>query len=579
MHLRTPYLVLLALLACACPWPSRLAAQDNTLILVADDVGVDAVSAYRVAAAPAPTPVIDSLAARGVLFERAWATPMCSPTRAQLHTGRYAFRTGVGNHLVLGWFGRPLRITEHTLPEVLDRAGYEHALIGKWHLGRDGGTGDLAPNVVGGWSYFAGQMQNFNRYPFENYFSWERVENGRRSTSRIYATTANVDDALAWIRSRRRPWVCMVCFNAAHVPFHAPPRALHGYDLRGKNPFFEPRPFFQAMVQAMDTEIGRLLAGLGAARRARTNVIFVGDNGSPREVIAPPFGRDQAKGTLFEGGVRVPLIVAGPAVRAPGRRERALVHVVDLFATVAELSGVDARAYVPRSVPLDSISLVPYLRAAGRSPLRRTMITERFGANDRRLDGVAIRDDTHKLIVWTSPWRESLYDLSKDPFERHDLLTAPLGPRDRARYQALRAELRRMAADFQVLGPGCEGSIAPRLVRTGGLPRRGGSLELAVEGLPRDVRAVVGIAGRPAASWQGRRLPLDLAVLGAPGCRLLVPPEAVTPLAPVAGRWPWRLRVPDDPRVFGHGLLQQALVLGADRAYATGATRAVFGER
>lgn len=579
MQSRLLFHVILVLAACACRWPPRLPAQDNVLILVADDVGVDAVSSYRVAASPPPTPVIDSLAARGVLFERAWASPMCSPTRALLHTGRHAFRTGVGNHLVLGWFGRPLRIAEWTLPEVLDRAGYRHALIGKWHLGRDGGTGDFAPNVVGGWSHFAGQMQNFNRYPFENYFSWERIEDGRRSISRVYATTANVDDALAWIRSRRRPWVCMVCFNAAHVPFHAPPRALHGYDLRGKNPFLEPTPFYKAMVQAMDTEIGRLLAGLGAARRARTNVIFLGDNGSPREVIAAPFQRDRAKGTLFEGGVRVPLIVAGPAVRDPGRRERALVHVVDLFATVAELCGVDARAYVPRSVPLDSISLTPYLRGRGRPSLRRTMITERFGANDPRLNGVAIRDDTHKLIVWTSPWRESLYDLSKDPFERRDLLRSPLGPRDRARYEALRAELRRMAADFQVLGPGCEGPGAPRLVRIGGLPRRGHALELAVEGVRGPVRAVVGIAGRAAATWRGRRLPLDLAALGAPDCRLLVPPEVVVPLARFQGRWPWRLQIPDDPGVFGHGLLQQAVVLSASRVFATGATRAVFGDR
>ena len=107
-------------------------------------------------------------------------------------------------------------------------------------------------------------------------------------------------------------------------------------------------------------------------------MIFTGDNGTTASVIVPPFVPAQGKGSPYEGGVNVPLIVSGPAVQSPGREEGALVAAVDLFATIAELAGVDVAAVIPPWVVLDSVSLVPYISNAAQTPLRATVLAERF---------------------------------------------------------------------------------------------------------------------------------------------------------------------------------------------------------
>jgi arylsulfatase A-like enzyme len=307
-------------------------------MLLADDVGVDNIAVYAESATAPPTPNVDALAASGVLFRNAWATPHCSPTRASLLTGRYPSRHGVGIALCEGGSERcpvlPLR--EVTLPEVLDAqaTGYAHALVGKWHLSDERNGAELGPNLAG-WSHYAGIL---GAHP-TSYFLWPRTVNGVTTSSTAYATTQVVDDALAWIQTAPEPWVCYVWFPAAHAPYHAPPAHLHSQNLAGLDPATAPVPFYKAMVEAMDTEIGRLLGSLGPALLGRTEVLILGDNGTPQEVSEPPFAPSHAKKTPFEGGVNVPLVVAGPSVGAPGREEAALVHAVDVFATVLELCG------------------------------------------------------------------------------------------------------------------------------------------------------------------------------------------------------------------------------------------------
>src|SRR5262249_8385783 len=138
----------------------------------------------------------------------------------------------------------------------------------------------------------------------------------------------------------------------------------------------DPRPYFKATVEALDTEIGRLLAGIAAPERARTTVLFLGDNGTDSCVQQPPFWN--AKGTLYEGGIHVPLIASGYAV--PARAECASpVNACAVFATVAELAGVDLRATVP-GLTLDSVSLVPCFGAPDFAP-RRFAYAETFTPN------------------------------------------------------------------------------------------------------------------------------------------------------------------------------------------------------
>jgi arylsulfatase A-like enzyme len=367
-----------------CAVPSAFAgpAQDNVLILIADDLGVDWLGMYGLAADPPSTPHLDALAASGIRFQNAWSTPLCSPTRAAIQTGRYGFRTGVGN-LVDATYALPL--AELTLPEVLDLGtggATAHALFGKWHLGNSAVGGELAPNLAG-WGHFAGTAVAVGvAGPGENYFEYTKVVDGKVEVVDGYLTSDLVDDALAWIAAADgagEPWLAVTAFQAVHTPFHAPPPELHGVDLSGAGPpESDPVPYYRAMVESLDTELGRLLEGVDLER---TTVVFVADNGTSYEVVVPPFDPARAKNTVYEGGVRVPLFVAGSAVLAPGTTCDALVSAVDLFATAVELAGVDLSAVLPPEHVLDSVSLVPYLADPALPSLRSTVFTELFLPN------------------------------------------------------------------------------------------------------------------------------------------------------------------------------------------------------
>ncbi|MEE2888478.1 MAG: sulfatase-like hydrolase/transferase [Planctomycetota bacterium] len=433
--------------------PGLADAQDgtpkaNVLILMADDLGVDYISAYKEGSNPAPTPNIDALAKRGVLFRNAWANPLCSPTRACILTGRYGFRTGVGTIIASRRSQRSggLRADELSLPELLDRAksGYAHALIGKWHLGGS----NRAPNEVG-WSHFAGILPGTLRPP-NTYSSWPRTVDGETERSSAYTTTQFVDDALAWIRrssAQGKPWLCFVNFNAPHSPFHVPPEDLHTVTIEGPASRRNRVACYRAMVQAMDQEIGRLLAQLGDDLR-HTNVIFLGDNGTPGQIAQEPFAGAQAKGSVYEGGVNVPLIVAGPAVAKPGRESKALVGAVDLYATVAELCGVDIAQSSPAAHHIDGVSFIPHLRTPGHAPVRSMVFTELFqGDRPNEIGRAAIRDSRYKVI---RRYRRSLtpkdrfFDLEQDPFERRDLARRDKTDEQAASFKALQAELDRL---------------------------------------------------------------------------------------------------------------------------------------
>lgn len=352
----------------------------NVLVFLADDLGVDQLRLYGAGEDYPPTPNLERLARHGVVFRNAWSEPTCSPTRAALLTGRHGFRTSIG--IALDPFTDPvgLRESEVTLPELLDLGTggrYAHALIGKWHL-TPLSAGDLAPNRAG-FGHFAGSLEG----QIINYVNWRRVVDGVPRMTDRYATSACVDDALNWIGRQRGPWFCLVAFQAPHAPFHAPPPALHTQTLPGGPPpalcsqatGTDPRPYYKAMVQAMDTEIGRLLSRLSPRELARTTILFLSDNGTDSCVTSPPTHR--AKGTLYQGGLRVPLIAAGHRV---GRGvSDALVSTSDLFATVAELAGVDAAATLP-GVALDSFSFVPSLADPARG-VRRYLYAEVFTPN------------------------------------------------------------------------------------------------------------------------------------------------------------------------------------------------------
>ncbi len=415
----------------------------NILLIIADDVGVDAATLYPIpprqeTAPPAPaTPNLRALARRVILFRRAWATPSCSPTRATIFTGRYGFRTGVGRPLPRGSDRSkipPLSSDELSLPGAFAATErgrrYAMALIGKWHL-------SMAPEDPNrhGWPYYAGADPTTDAGALHDFFNWPKVVNGVVRTSKTYATTDVVDEAIGRIReakSQGRPYFLWVAFNAAHSPFHRPPDHLH---TRHALPATgaPKRAYFEAMVESLDTEIGRLLA---AVDLGETTVIFLGDNGTLGGVIARPHDPEHAKLSIYEDGIRVPLLIAGAGVATPGRMVDGLAQSVDLYPTILELAGVEPRSAVPPGTRIDGISLMPYVvTGAKNGSARRFAYSEQFHGGDYRdRFARAIRDERFKLIERSPdlerPERE-LFDLRADPFERTNLLERELGPAER----------------------------------------------------------------------------------------------------------------------------------------------------
>lgn len=417
----------------------------EVIVIVADDLGVDVLDCYGEGNDRPSTPNICGLQADGVLFRNAWSNPTCSPTRATIQTGRYGFRNGVMS------VGQTLPSAEITLPEVLSNPdnlslGFESAAIGKWHLngsGRQCGTTTGYPGDQG-YDYAAGALANI-----VDYFDWTRAENAVCATSTTYATTTNVDDALAWIGTQGGPWLLWLAFNAPHAPFQAPPDDCpqgpchhvsplvpEGQICTGKNGGAdEERQCYKAMVETLDTEIGRLLSSLPA--NPQRSVIFVGDNGSPKEVIVPPFDAQRAKFTVFEGGINVPLIVSGAGVVNGNRESSALVNTTDLFATVLELAG----AVLPAGLVHDSVSLLPIL--ADQSTGSRSYAYAERPSNLVSRCGRAVRNDRFKLILCpdeSSGNEIQLYDLPQDPFEDDDLYVdgqPDLDPDEAANYEDL----------------------------------------------------------------------------------------------------------------------------------------------
>ncbi len=421
--------------------------EQNILLIIADDYGIDRMGLYNPGRTDLPpTPTLDALAAQGVLFENAWSAPICSPTRATMLTGRYGFRTNIGWRVYDGQPG--IRLDEFTLPMALDAGSnnaYAHANIGKWHLS-DAANGDADnPNQMG-YDHYSGILQG----GVQDYSAWREVTNGTSQLTNSYATTKFVDDSLTWIEAQHAtdtPWFLWLAFNAPHTPFHLPPADLHSFDnLSGTTADIEANPnaYYAAMVEAMDTEIGRLLDSMPPAERAQTTVIFIGDNGTARQVIDPNYNRQQAKGSLHSGGIHVPLLISGAAITAPGRREPALVNSVDIYATVLDLAGIEMHSVLPSDTTVDAVSMLPYITNTAHNAPRTFIWSERFNTDleprNNVPPGITIRNAQYKLVQFDDA-TEFFYDLTTDKYEANNLLEAELDAPQTAAYCALQSEI------------------------------------------------------------------------------------------------------------------------------------------
>ena len=207
------------------------------------------------------------------------------------------------------------------------------------------------------------------------------------------------------------------------------------------------------MLEALGFEIGRLLEGI-APLLDDTVVIFLGDNGTPAKVPVAPFDPLKAKSTVYQGGIQVPMIISGWGVDAPGGECHALVNTTDVYATVAELVGVNLEALLPETVVTDSISFAPYLSEPLQPSLRKLAYAERFfpsGFGPFTVWNQAIRNTCDKFIRNQEGVRE-FFDLREDPFELNNLLLGKLTQAELRQYQGLEKAMDDLQGEKAVIG-------------------------------------------------------------------------------------------------------------------------------
>ncbi|WP_199915595.1 sulfatase-like hydrolase/transferase [Saccharobesus litoralis] len=387
-------------------------SQPNILVIISDDQGKDASAEYPNYTSDAPnTPNLSQLASQGIIFENAWASPACAPTRAALLTGLYAVNNGVPG--VPGNLDENLATVASMLKSHSVSQDYQTGFFGKWHL--SGGGNDMSRVNRMGFDHVAAMAGNVG-----DYYNWQLYTNGVETTSTQYNTSHLVDLTLNWLTTldNSKPWLTWLAFAAPHSPFHLPPNDLHDRDLSGTSTDIDTnkRAYYLAAIEAMDKEIGRLLAGLSQAELDNTVIIYIGDNGSPKAVMDTTFFRKpQSKGTLYEGGVAVPMFISGVDVTRQGTRENALINSTDIYATVADLAGIPDS--VSNSTTSDSFSFYELLSDSNAAN-RQILYTE---INNDGVHGSAIRNSQYKLIVMQDG-SEEFFDLISEPQELTNLL-------------------------------------------------------------------------------------------------------------------------------------------------------------
>ena len=391
--------------------------RPNILVILADDLGYADTGAYG--SEEIKTPNIDRLAAAGIRCTDGYVThSFCSPTRAGLVTGRYQHRFGHEtnvpydpHNLLLG-----LPRKERTVADRLRKLGYATGVVGKWHLGASHlhhpmrrGFGFFYGFLGGGHDYYRVDL----RRPLgEGYFT-PIDDNGKPTTIQEYLTTDFSRAAVRFIEQvGDRPFFLYLAYNAPHTPLQAPDELIRQYASISDG----RRRVYAAMITAMDTGIGMVLEALQrTGKLENTLIFFLSDNGGPTRVTGasnkPLRGQ---KGELYDGGIRVPYIVAWPARLPQGGTFGMPVSSLDIAATALAVAGADLET-MPE---LEGIDLIPYLSgSASPSQLKRALFWRQDGG--RRW---AVRVGRYKLIKPTAKSSLELYDLQADIGEQQNII-------------------------------------------------------------------------------------------------------------------------------------------------------------
>jgi len=272
---------------------------------------------------------------------------------------------------------------------------YANALIGKWHL--SGPSTDYTIPGQHGIDYYEGSF----RGGVSDYYSWQKVSNETASRETAYVTSYYTDKAIDWIGNQNQPWFLWLAHNAAHTPFHEPPSDLHTTATNNN------QGQYLAMIEAMDAEIGRLLSNIPEDVLANTIIVYIGDNGTPNNVLQN-YPNRHGKGSLYQGGVHVPMIVAGAGVTRQNEEENAMVHAIDIYATILELSGTELSGGIYNSLSFKHL-------LDNTDGAKRTYNYSEAGNN------WTIRNPQYKLIQFANGSQE-FYDLITDSLEENNLI-------------------------------------------------------------------------------------------------------------------------------------------------------------
>ena len=381
------------------------AAAPNVVIILADDQGWGDLSIHG--NKNLSTPNIDTLARDGALFDRFFVCRVCAPTRAEFLTGRYYPRTGVRG---VSTGQERLNVDEITIAQTFKKAGYRTGAFGKWH---NGSQGPYHPNSRGFDEYYG-----FTSGHWGNYFNPMLEHNGKIVQGKGYITDDLTDKAMAFIEENKDDrFFCYVPYNAPHSPMQVPDRffekvAKRPLEMHNRDPELEDMPHLRAalaMCENIDWNVGRILKKLDDLRLANnTIVIYFSDNGP--NGWRWNGGMKGRKGSIDEGGVRVPFLIRWPAKIKPGSRVEQVAGAIDLLPTLAEFASIPLIS----KKPLDGKSLQPLLFNNAKDWKDRYLF--HFAGGRARKGGkktgsrVSVRNQRYRLDA-----SGNLFDMVADP--------------------------------------------------------------------------------------------------------------------------------------------------------------------
>ena len=414
--------------------------RPNVIIFLVDDLGWADIS---LRGAPINTPSIDSLFEEGVTLDRFYATPICSPTRAALMTGRDPMRLGMSYSVVMPWMNNGVHPDEHFMPESFKTAGYQTAMVGKWHLGHSQEI--FHPNARG-FDDFYGHMHTEVGYfpPFANQGGIDFQRNGTTISDKGYETFLLADEATRWIeaRDKEKPFFLYMPFLAPHTPLEAPDDLVKKYaDLEDKRELtrslsidrtrtlngFSPsaRPMYAAVVDGLDQAIGQVLDTLSAEGiEEETIILFSSDNGGAAYAGggADNFPLRGGKGDTYEGGIRVIAAMKWKGKIEAGSKFSSIMTVMDVFPTLASAAEVP----MLNTKEIWGRDMWPGMRDSNEIKLSKNVYFASETPNYGEFHTTVFNDKWKLVQVITSSLLEinvnnQLFDINNDPNEYKNL--------------------------------------------------------------------------------------------------------------------------------------------------------------